>query len=84
MWTYRGEKVDQLVDQMQQTTDPAEYQEIGQQLSQTILKDDVVVLPAYWDRVRIAARANVMGVKVSPLVYNGILMNQMSTVWIDQ
>jgi peptide/nickel transport system substrate-binding protein len=84
MWTYRGDKVDQLVDQMQQTTDPAEYQEIGQQLSQTILKDDVVVLPAYWDRVRIAARANVMGVKVSPLVYNGILMNQMSTVWLDQ
>jgi peptide/nickel transport system substrate-binding protein len=83
MYTLRDAHVDELIAKMGAAVDPVAYEKTGQELAQYLMREKVVVLPAYWDKVRVAARSRVHGVKVSPLVYYGFLMNMMTTVWVD-
>ncbi|RKH77449.1 hypothetical protein D7Y13_44060, partial [Corallococcus praedator] len=62
------------------TVDQGEYEKLGQRAAQMIIKERIAMLPAYFDKVIVAARSNVQGIKVSPTVWYGFLMNQMTTV----
>jgi peptide/nickel transport system substrate-binding protein len=78
--TFKSAEVDELVAKMARTTDTAEYEKLGQRIAQIIMKEDVAVLPLYWENVFVAARKNVKGIKLSPLAWYGFLMNQITTV----
>jgi peptide/nickel transport system substrate-binding protein len=83
-WTYRSDEIDALIGKMGATADTVEFEQIGKRIANIISKEDIATLPAYFDKVRVAARSRVHGIKVSPIVYYGFLMNAMTTVWVGE
>lgn len=83
-YTMRDQELEDTITAMAAATDPAEYEKLGQRAAQIIVKERIGMLPAYWDKVIVAARSNVKGIKVSPTVWYGFLMNQMTTVSLSQ
>lgn len=83
-WTYQSPEVDALIERMMAATDPAEYEATGKEIANIVVKRDIATLSAYFDKVVVAARTEVKGIEVSPIVYYGFLMNAMTTVWLDR
>lgn len=83
-YTLRDQKLEDTITAMAAATDDAEYAKLGAEAAQIIVNEKVAMLPAYWDKVIVASRDNVRGIKVSPTVWYGFLMNQMTTVYLAQ
>lgn len=83
-YTLRSEAVDTLIAEMLATSDPADLESLAREATRLVVREEIATLPAYVDKVRIAARNRVKGVKVSPIGYYGMLMNQIGTVYIEE
>lgn len=83
-YTLRDPELEETITAMAAATDDAEYAKLGARAAQIIVNERIGMLPAYWDKVIVAARDNVRGIKVSPTVWYGFLMNQMTTVYLAQ
>lgn len=79
-YTLQSDELQAVIDELTAETDPVRAEELAQQATNIIIKDQVAVIGGYWQTAHWAASAKVQGLKLSPLAWNGFLWNNMSTV----
>lgn len=83
-YTLRNDELENVISDMLATPDQDKYVELAHRAAQIIMKEEIAALPAYFDKVVVATRSNVKGMKVSGTGWYGLLMNEMTTVWLDE
>lgn len=83
-YTLRSDKLEGMINQMLALkVDDPKYATLGKQASQLIVNEEVAAIGGYWDKSWWAASNKVKGLRLSPIVYYGFLMNAITTVWIE-
>ena len=83
--TLRDPDLQAIIDKMSAApVDSPEYADLGAQAAHRIVVEDIATLSAYHGIARIAARNDVHGITISPLVYTNILYPPMGPVWKSQ
>jgi peptide/nickel transport system substrate-binding protein len=81
VFTLRDPQLQSVINSMSATTDTAKYDQLVQQASQIVVKQQIATIPLYFDTVWIAARSDVHGVVANSQDDYGLLMNALTTVW---
>ena len=80
--TLRDPVLQAILDKMSAApVDSPEYADLGAQAAHRIVVEDIATLSGYHGIARIAARNNVHGVTISPLVYTNILYPLAGPIW---
>jgi peptide/nickel transport system substrate-binding protein len=81
IFTLRDPNLQAVIDKMAATTNAKTYAALVKQASNIVMKKDVATIVLYFNRVWVAARTNVHGVRANAQNDYGLLMNAFTTVW---
>jgi peptide/nickel transport system substrate-binding protein len=79
-YTLVDETLQGMINQMAAAADSAQYNALGAQVANRIIKTDVAVIPGYFDKVYFPVNKRVQGLQISPITWYGILDNAIGKV----
>jgi peptide/nickel transport system substrate-binding protein len=81
-YTLQDAQLQSIIDQMNATTDEAQYAALGAQAAGRVVKQDVATIPGYFDNVYMPVNKRVQGLELSPITWYGLLYNAIGKVTV--
>ena len=72
-YTLRDPELQTIIDKMNLSTDPAEYDKLGKEASRRIVVTDIAIAGGYFENAYLVANKKVQGLVINPMVYSDIL-----------
>lgn len=79
-YTYQNAKLESTIDSLQAQSDPKKATALAQQAADIIVRSGVADIPLYFPNTWVVASKKVIGLKLSPLGWQSMLMNSYTSV----